>query len=75
MSLPPAMWCECFPSFVPARLLLFLAITVASVVRNSGRPIAEVCRDLGIGESTVYQLVRRLSETSLERNRARVNKS
>jgi transposase len=32
----------------------FRAETVA-LVRTSGRPIAEVCRDLGIGESTVYR--------------------
>jgi transposase len=32
----------------------FRAETVA-LVRNSGKPIAEVCRDLGIGQSTLYR--------------------
>jgi transposase len=32
----------------------FRAETVA-LVRPSGRPIADVCRELGIGESTVYR--------------------
>jgi transposase len=32
----------------------FRAETVA-LVRSSGKPIAEVCRDLGIGESTLYR--------------------
>jgi len=32
----------------------FRAETVA-LVRSSGRPIAEICRELGIGESTVYR--------------------
>lgn len=32
----------------------FRAETVA-LVRSSGKPIAEVCRELGIGESTVYR--------------------
>ena len=32
----------------------FRAETVA-LVRNSGKPIADVCRELGIGESTVYR--------------------
>lgn len=32
----------------------FRAETVA-LVRSTGRPIAEVCRELGIGESTVYR--------------------
>jgi transposase len=32
----------------------FRAETVA-LVRNSGKPIAEVCRELGIGESTMYR--------------------
>jgi len=32
----------------------FRGETVA-LIRTSGRPIAEVCRELGIGESTVYR--------------------
>jgi transposase len=32
----------------------FRAETVA-LVRNSGKPIADVCRDLGIGQSTLYR--------------------
>lgn len=32
----------------------FRAETVA-LVRTSGKPIAEVCRDLGIGQSTLYR--------------------
>jgi transposase len=32
----------------------FRAETVA-LVRSAGKPIAEVCRELGIGESTVYR--------------------
>lgn len=51
-------------------------VETVALVRSSGRPIADICRELGIGESTVYRWLaqaeidagQRPGQTSAERD-------